>query len=159
MSGENLSFVNENFDQLHNDPDRDNQSATPPLQQQSPASNSPPRSNTPSLDQEEEDTAIPSDVDKRDEGVAVLHLSSEHTPTLAVDDGYNTFDPKSSPSPKGTSVAPSYAIATPQEEGSEHRVLPQFDHQYESIGQMNNNELRHDNTEEFDLRVSSVANV
>ena len=164
MSRENLSFVNENFDELQSDGSKDNlpQSVTPPVHQSPDQS---PKSDSPVV--EDDQTKQAADIDERDEGVAVLHLSSEHTPTLQVEDsgdkdGYNPFGPKSSPSPntKGSTVAPSYAVASPNPEAvSEHRSLPQFDntHQYESIGHMNTNVLRHNDTDEFDLRVSSHA--
>ena len=169
MSGESLSFVNENFDELQSDSSKDNlpQSVTPPIHE-SPDQSPIPRSESPVA--EDDQTKPAADVDERDEGVAVLHLSSEHTPTLQVEDngdkdGYNPFGPKSSPTPntKGATVAPSYAVASPNpEEVSEHRLLPQFDHthQYESIGHINTNKLRHDdNTDQFDLRVSLHVHV
>ena len=165
MSDEHFSFVNENFNELQSDSSKESL----PQNQSNQDSNTTDHSEEdtqPLADELGETTTTeePTNEEEEDNGVAVLQLSSEETPSHGVTEGktdeqeYNPFAPSSSPMPKTkNTVAPSFAIAFPGDESNDngHRPLPRVTspgHIYESLP--TTNELRYATEDEYDLRVS-----
>ncbi len=156
---EQSSFVNQNFDELQSENSKDSLPQDQSSQEDHSLDEITQKTPT-DITQGNPSTTETLTSDDRDEGVAVLHLSSEEPPS----DKSNPFVTHSPmPRTKNTSplVAPSLAVASvdndDESDDSDHRPLPHITspppNTYEELP--TNNELRHTTEDEYDLRVSN----